>query len=111
MRVREVTYAKSWEDALSVHEDWKGCSSCGQEEASSKEEEVMERMPVRSSVVIAKGYNALTKEMELEFKNGDVGSFTEVSPDDSKWFDEQVSAGKALWAFRNAGYTFEKGEK
>ena len=71
----------------------------------------MERMPVKSSVVIAKGYNALTKEMELEFKNGDVGSFTEVSPDDSKWFDEQKSAGKALWEFRRGGDSFEKGEK
>ena len=111
MRVREVTYAKSWEDALSVHEDWKGCSSSGQEEASSKEEEVMESMPVKSSSVIAKGYNALTQDMEMEFPNGTIGSFKAVSPDDSKWFDEQVSAGKALWAFRNAGYTFEKGEK
>ena len=71
----------------------------------------MNRMPVRSSVVIAKGYNALTKEMELEFKNGDVGSFTEVSPDDSKWFDDQESAGKAMWSFHRSGYGFKKGEK
>jgi len=71
----------------------------------------MNRIPVKSSVVIAKGYNALTKELELEFKNGDVGSFTGVSPDDSKWFDEQESAGKAVWAFRRAGYTFGKGGK
>ena len=71
----------------------------------------MERMPVRSSVVIAKGYNALTKELELEFKNGDVGAFKEVSRGDSIWFDEQESVGKAMWAFRRAGYTFEKGEK
>ena len=71
----------------------------------------MERMPVRSSVVIATGYNALTKEMELEFKNGDVGSFTEVSPDDSKWFDDQESPGKAMWSFHRSGYGFKKGEK
>ena len=71
----------------------------------------MERMPVKSSVVIAKGYNALTKEMELEFKHGDVGSFTEVSPDDSKWFDDQESPGKAMWAFHRSGYGFTKGER
>jgi len=70
----------------------------------------MERTPVKSSVVIAKGYNALTKRMELEFNNGDIGSFTNVSTDDSKWFDEQRSAGQAMWAFRKAGYGFEKGE-
>ena len=68
-------------------------------------------MPLKSSAVTAKGYNALTKEMELEFPNGTVGSFKAVSPDDSKWFDEQESAGKAVWAFRRAGYAFEKGEK
>ena len=71
----------------------------------------MERMPLKSRAVIAKGYNALTQDMEMEFPDGTIGSFKAVSPDDSKWFDEQVSAGKALWAFRNAGYTFEKGEK
>ena len=106
-----MDYAKSWKDALSVHEDWKGCRRCCEEEASSKEEEVMDRMPVKSSVLIAKGYNALTKNMELEFKDGTVGAFKEVSPGDSIWFDEQESAGKAMWAFRRAGYTFEKGEK
>ena len=49
--------------------------------------------------------------MELEFKNGDVGSFTEVSPDDSKWFDDQESPGKAMWSFHRSGYGFKKGEK
>ena len=71
----------------------------------------MERMPVKSSVVIAKGYNALTKEMELEFKNGDVGSFTEVSPDASKWFDAPERPGKAMWAVHRSGYGFTKGER
>ena len=71
----------------------------------------MERMPIKSSMLIAKGYNALTKEMELEFKDGTVGVFKEVNPGDSQWFDEQESAGKAMWAFRRAGYAFEKGEK
>ena len=55
----------------------------------------MERTPVKSSVLIAKGYNALTRELELEFKNGAVGAFKEVSPGDSLWVDEQESAGKA----------------
>tara|TARA_R110000824_G_scaffold63495_5_gene166871 strand:- start:199 stop:414 length:216 start_codon:yes stop_codon:yes gene_type:complete len=71
----------------------------------------MERIPLKSRAVVAKGYNALTKDMEMEFPDGTIGSFKAVSPDDSKWFDEQVSAGKAVWAFRRAGYSFEKGEK
>ena len=71
----------------------------------------MDRMPVKSSAVTAKGYNALTRDMEIEFPDGTIGSFTNVSPDDSKWFDEQKSAGKALWEFRRGGYTFEEGEK
>ena len=70
----------------------------------------MDRMPVKSSAVTAKGYNALTRDMEIEFPDGTIGSFTNVSPDDSKWFDEQRSAGQAMWAFRKAGYGFEKGE-
>ena len=69
----------------------------------------MERMPIKSSVIVSKGYNALTKEMELEFRNGDVGAFTDVSPSDSTWFDEQQSAGKAMWAFHRSGYGFKKG--
>ena len=47
--------------------------------------------------------------MELEFRNGDVGAFTDVSPSDSTWFDEQQSAGKAMWAFHRSGYGFKKG--
>jgi len=71
----------------------------------------MERMPIKSSVIVSKGYNALTKELELEFRNGDVGAFTDVSQDDSTWFDEQISAGKAMWAFQRSGYVFKKGEQ
>ena len=71
----------------------------------------MERIPIKSSVIVSKGYNALTKELELEFKNGDVGAFPDVSPFDSAWFDEQISAGKAMWSFHRSGYSFKKGEK
>jgi len=71
----------------------------------------MDRMPVKSSAVTAKGYNALTKDMEIEFPDGTIGSFKNVSPDDSSWFDKQQSAGRALWEFRRGGYVFEKGEK
>ena len=49
--------------------------------------------------------------MEIEFPDGTIGSFKGVTPDDSKWFDEQKSAGKAMWEFRKAGYAFERGEK
>ena len=49
--------------------------------------------------------------MEVEFPDGTIGSFQDVTQEDSQWFDEQESAGKALWAFRRAGYTFEKGER
>ena len=99
-----------------ARKDWKeNGESHGQEgklQGKAKEgDEEMERMPVKSSVIMAKGYNALTNEMELEFKNGAVGSFREVSPSDSKWFDEQQSAGKAMWSFHRAGYGFTKGEK
>ena len=99
-----------------ARKDWKeDGESHGQEgklQGKAKEgDEEMERMPVKSSVIVAKGYNALTNEMELEFKNGAVGSFREVSPSDSKWFDEQQSAGKAMWSFHRAGYGFTKGEK
>ena len=71
----------------------------------------MDRMPVKSSAVTSKGYNALTRDMEIEFPDGTIGSFTNVSPDDSSWFDKQPSAGKALWEFRRGGYTFQKGER
>ena len=50
----------------------------------------MDRTPLKSSVVASKGYNPLTKSMEVEF---------------------QKSAGKAMWEFRKAGYAFERGEK
>ena len=49
--------------------------------------------------------------MEIEFPDGTIGSFKDVTPDDSQWFDAQESPGKAMWSFRRAGYTFEKGEK
>ena len=99
-----------------ARKDWKeDGESHGQEgklQGKAKEgDEEMERMPVKTSVIVAKGYNALTNEMELEFKNGAVGSFREVSLSDSKWFDEQQSAGKAMWSFHRAGYGFTKGEK
>ena len=99
-----------------ARKDWKeDGESHGQEgklQGKAKEgDEEMERMPVKSSVIVAKGYNALTNEMELECKNGAVGAFREVSPSDSKWFDEQQSAGKAMWSFHRAGYGFTKGEK
>ena len=71
----------------------------------------MDRMPVKSSAVTSKGYNALTRDMEIEFPDGTIGSFTNVSPDDSKWFDDQESPGKAMWAFHRSGYGFTKGEK
>ena len=71
----------------------------------------MDRMPVKSSAIVAKGYNPLTKDMEIEFPNGVIGSLKDVSIEDSQWFDEQQSAGKAFWAFRRSGYSFEKGEK
>ena len=71
----------------------------------------MERRPLQSSAVTSKGYNALTKDMEIEFPDGTIGSFKDVTPDDSTWFDGQESPGKAMWSFRRAGYIFEKGEK
>ena len=71
----------------------------------------MDRTPLKSSVVASKGYNPLPQDMEIEFPDGTIGSFKGVTPDDSKWFDEQKSAGKAMWEFRKAGYAFERGEK
>ena len=71
----------------------------------------MDRIPVKSSAIRSKGYNALTKDLEIEFTDGTIGAFINVSPDDSSWFDKQTSAGKAVWEFRRGGYTFEKGEK
>jgi len=71
----------------------------------------MERTPVTSAAIIAKGYNALTREMDLEFHNGTTGAFSGVSQEDSTWFDSQQSAGKAMWAFHRSGYSFTKTEK
>ena len=71
----------------------------------------MDRIPVKSSAIRSKGYNALTKDLEIEFTDGTIGSFINVRHDDSSWFDKQTSAGKAVWEFRRGGYTFEKGEK
>ena len=71
----------------------------------------MERRPLKSSAIVSKGFNAFTKQMEVEFPDGTIGSFQDVTQEDSQWFDEQESAGKALWAFRRSGYSFEKGER
>ena len=68
----------------------------------------MDRIAVTSKVIASKGYNALTKDMEGECANGDIGSFKDIPVDWSSYFDEAVSKGTALWEFRKAGFGFEK---
>ena len=68
----------------------------------------MDRIAVTSKVIASKGYNALTKDMEVEFANGDIGSFKDLPVAWSSYFDEAVSKGTALWEFRKAGFGFEK---
>ena len=53
----------------------------------------MDRTPLKSSVVASKGYNPLTQDMEIEFPDGTIGSFKGVTPDDSKWFEEECREG------------------
>ena len=71
----------------------------------------MDRTPLKSSVVASKGYNALTKSMEVEFQNGTIGNYVDVPIEWSEWFDKEPSAGGAIAEFRRAGVRFVQGEK
>ena len=74
----------------------------------------MERTPVTSAAIIAKGYNALTREMDLEFHNGTTGAFSGVSQEDSTWLivnkvlvkqcGHSIEVGIALQKQRSKGY-------
>ena len=71
----------------------------------------MDRTPVKSSVVASKGYNPITRSMEVEFTNGTIGNYIDVPMEWSSWFDTEPSAGSAIAVLRKAGVPFEQGEK
>lgn len=56
----------------------------------------MERQPVVSSQIASIGYDALSKMMQVEFKNGAIYEYSNVQPEVHRGFMASESKGKYL---------------
>ncbi len=68
----------------------------------------MQRLPVESSDLVAIGYDAKTRTLEIEFKEGRVYQYVDVEPDVYERFTRTDSYGEYFYAHINKHYRYKR---
>ncbi len=71
----------------------------------------MQRLPVDSSDLVSVGYDAKTKLLEIEFKEGRLYHYSDVPADVYERFTKADSYGQYFYAFINGRYRYKRVEQ